>query len=385
MGADAVRTVDTSTQRNGSAMTTTTTQTDATADPAPPDRERIEAFAEQLFGFYTGGMLTYLVDIGHRTGLFEAAAQDPGTSAQLAERAGLQERYVREWLGAMVTAGVMTYDPDAASYQLPAEHALCLTGGGANDLAPFALLNTHLATHVEDVTRSFRDGGGVPYDEFRPEFTDVMDGLGRGSFDDALVDQWLDLVPGVRQRLERGARVADIGCGTGHAIVLMARAFPDSIFVGYDIAEDAIMRAREEAARAGVDNATFETRDVAELAVNEPFDLAFVFDAIHDQVDPAKVLANIHAALAPDGTFLMFEPAISSNLEDNVAHPLAPFIYSVSTLHCLTISLAHDGAGLGTAWGDQLACDMLRDAGFCDVTVAEVPNEPINALFVARK
>ena len=367
---------------------TTDTRTARTAAPdtrEKPDEERVQAFSEQLFGFYTGGMLTYLVDIGHRTGLFAAAAAGPSTSPQLAARAGVHERYVREWLGAMVTGGVMTYDPETATYRLPPEHAACLVGDGAGNLAPFALLNTHLATHVGQIAEVFQHGGGVPYEAYRPEFTDVMDGLGRGGFDEALLSQWLDLVPGLRDRLDAGAHVADVGCGTGHAIVVMAEAFPASTFVGYDIAEDAIVRARAEAAEAGLDNVRFEVRDAATLTADEPVDVAFVFDAIHDQVAPAAVLRNIHDLLADDGVFLMFEPRISSNLEENVAHPLAPFIYAISTLHCLTISLAHGGAGLGTAWGEQVARTMLRDAGFGEVTVLDVPDEPINALFVARR
>ena len=364
---------------------TTSLQTDDITTQETLDESRMEAFAEQLFGFYTGGMLTYLIDIGHRTGLFAAAAQAPATTGELAARAGLKERYVREWLGAMVTGGLLAYEPASATYTLPPEHAACLTGGGANDLAPFALLNTHLAKHLEGVTQAFREGGGVPYEEFRPEFTEVMDGLGRGGFDQSLLDEWLPLVPDVPEMLAAGLRVADIGCGTGHAVVTMAKAFPNSRFVGYDLAEDAIAQARQEAAEEGLDNASFELRDAADLTGAEPFDLAFVFDAVHDQVAPARVLKNIHDLLAPGGTFLMFEPAVSSHLEENVAHPLAPYLYSISTLHCLTISLAHDGAGLGTAWGEQLAGQMLREAGFAEVDRKDLPREPINALFVARK
>lgn len=349
------------------------------------DSSRIEEFAQQLFGLYTGGMLTYLIDVGHRTDLFAAAAQGPATSAALADRAGLHERYVREWLGAMVTGGLFTYDPESATYTLPNEHAACLTGRGADNLAPFALLNTLLAQHLEGITRAFHNGGGVPYEEFRPDFTNVMDGLGRGGFDESLLDEWLPLVPDVVDRLNAGARVADVGCGTGHALVLMAKAFPSSQFVGYDIAEDAITLGRHEAAEEGLDNLIFEVRDATSLSADEPFDIVVVFDAIHDQVAPATVLRNIHDGLAADGVFLMFEPAVSSFLEENIAHPLAPYLYAISTLHCLTISLAHDGAGLGTAWGRQVATQMLHAAGFGDVDHIGVPNEPINALFVARR
>jgi SAM-dependent methyltransferase len=179
--------------------------------------------------------------------------------------------------------------------------------------------------------------------------------------------------------------VADVGCGTGHALVLMAGAYPSSTFVGYDLAPDAIDRAGAEAAAAGLTNVWFEVRDAARLAVEEPFDVVFVFDAIHDQVAPAEVLDRIYEALAPGGLFVMVEPRASSNLEGNLANPLAPLLYSVSTLHCLTVSLADGGAGLGTVWGEQQARRMLDDAGFGDVAVHEAPGDPMNAVFVTRK
>jgi SAM-dependent methyltransferase len=349
------------------------------------DEARVEAFAGRMFELYTGGLLTFLVDIGHRTGLFAAAAAGPATSAELAGRADLQERYVREWLGAMVTGGIVEHDPAGGTYHLPAEHAACLTGPGSANLAPMSRLDTHLAKHVDAVARAFREGGGVPYAAFRPEFTDVMDGLGRGTFDELLVDAYLPLVPGLAGRLAAGARVADVGCGTGHAVVLLARAFPASAFVGYDLADDAIARARSEAAGAGLANARFEVRDAAHLAATEAFDVVFVFDAIHDQVDPAAVLERIHAGLAPGGTFVMVEPRVSSHLEGNLGNPLAPMLYAVSTLHCMTVSLAGGGAGLGAAWGEELALAMLADAGFGEVAVHEAPGDPLNGVFVASK
>jgi hypothetical protein len=145
------------------------------------DQAEVEAFAGRLMELYTGGMLTYLVDIGHRTGLFAALAEGPATSAELAARADLQERYVREWLAAMATGGIVDYEPGSGSFRLPAERAACLTGRGAANLAPLSRLDTHLAKHVDAVARAFREGGGVPYAEFRPELTDVIDALGRAS------------------------------------------------------------------------------------------------------------------------------------------------------------------------------------------------------------
>jgi SAM-dependent methyltransferase len=349
-----------------------------------PDETAIEAFAGRLLGLLTGGMLAYMIDLGHRTGLFDTLAAGPGTSEELADRASLHERYVREWLGALVTGGIVDYDPARATYHLPAAHAVCLAGTGAMNMAPYTQLNTHLAKYVGQVADAFRDGGGVPYAAYRPEFTDVMDALGRGSYDALLVDALLPLAPGLTDRLRAGARVADVACGTGHALVLLAQAFPTSTFVGYDLDDGAISRARDEAASLGLANVSFEVRDAARLRVDRPFDVVFVFDAIHDQADPAGVLARIRAALAPDGILFAKEPRVSSNLEDNVGNPFAPMLYSVSTLHCMTVSLAEGGAGLGTAYGEQRARQLLAEAGFGDIVVHDAPGDPLDAVFVAR-
>jgi SAM-dependent methyltransferase len=349
------------------------------------DETRVQEFAGRLFGIYTGAMLSAMIDIGYRTGLFEAAAQGPASSPELARRAGLHERYVREWLGSMASSNIVEYDPASETYRLPPEHAACLTGGGSGNLAPFGQLNTHLATHVREVARVFRDGGGVPYEAFRPEFTDAMDAMGRGAFDEELIDAWLPCASGLRETLTRGARVADVACGTGHAVVLLAREFPRSIFTGYDLAEDAIARARAEAAAAGLTNVHFEVRDVAGLTVDDPLDAVFVFDAIHDMVAPAAVLRCVNEALVPGGVFFMKEPRVSSDLADNIGNHFAPLLYSISTLHCLTVSLAHGGAGLGTAWGEQVARRMLADAGFRDLLVYDAPGDPTDAIFISSK
>ena len=356
-------------------MTTMETQID------PAD---VEAFMGRVMSFYAGAMLNYMIDIGHRTGLLAAAAQGPATSEELAGRAGLTERYVREWLAAMTSGGIVEYDAATRTYTLPPVHAACLTDGPMN-LAPFAAFQTHLAKHVHQVARAFREGGGVPYAEYRPEFTDVMDGAGRGFLDAFLVDYCVPLVPGLAERLAAGARVADVGCGTGHALVLLGRAFPKSTFVGYDIDDAALARGRAEASGAGVTNVRFEACDVARLVVDEPFDAVFVFDAIHDQVDPSRVLRRIHDALKPDGVFFMKEPHAADALEDNLANPMAPILYGCSTLHCLPISLAHGGAGIGTMFGEGLARQLLADAGFTGTEVHGVPGDPADAVYVSRR
>jgi SAM-dependent methyltransferase len=212
-----------------------------------------------------------------------------------------------------------------------------------------------------------------------------MDAISRVFFDGALIDGYLPMVPSLTEQLHAGARVADIACGTGHALVLLARTFPASRFTGYDIDEGAIARARAEAAGAQLPNVTFHVRDAATLTVDEPFDVVFVFDALHDQVDPVAVLDRIHAALAPGGLFFMKEPRAADKLEDNLANPMAPMLYATSTLYCMTVSLAHGGAGIGTMFGEQLARNMLNTAGFVDINVQPAPGDPAGAIYLSRK
>jgi SAM-dependent methyltransferase len=369
------RIIDGVPRTEGDLMTTAETEIDG---------EKVEQFFGHLLSIYTGSLLNYMIDIGHRTGLFVAATRGAATSEELADRAGLTERYVREWLGAMVTGGIVRYDPSDRTYFLPPEHAACLTEGATN-LAPMALLHTHLGKHVHQVARAFREGGGVPYAEYRPEFTDVMDAIGRGTYDALLLDAYLPLAPGLAELMDSGARVADVACGTGHALVLLARAFPASNFAGYDLDEGAIARARAEAGGAGLTNVTFSVCDATRLVVDHPFDAVFVFDAIHDQVDPSGVLVRIHDALTDDGFFVMKEPHAADSLEDNLGNPMAPILYSISTLHCMTVSLAHGGAGIGTMFGEQLARRMLVEAGFADIQVHPAPGDPGDAVYVSRK
>src|SRR3954452_2580028 len=333
---------------------------------------------------YAGSMLNYMIDIGHPTGLLATAAQGPGTSEGLAARAGLTERYVREWLGALVTGGIFEYDPATKTYTLPAAEGAVLTGG-LMPLSTMAALQTHLGKHVHEVARAFREGGGVPYSAYRPEFTDILDAMGRTLYDTVLVDGYLPLVDGLTEKLDAGAIVADIACGTGHALVVLARRFPASTFVGIDLDEGAIARARAEASGAGLTNVRFEVADAARLDITDEFDAFFVFAATHDQVDPTGVLRAVSAALKPGGVFLMKEPRAADNLEDNIGNPFAPIAYGCSTLHCMTVSLAHDGAGIGTMFGVQLACRLLAEAGFEDVAVHDAPGDPTDAVYVTRK
>ncbi|MEX2505229.1 MAG: class I SAM-dependent methyltransferase [Egicoccus sp.] len=361
---------------------TATLETDAILEA---DGAAVEAAAERIFGAYVDSMVVLLVDLADRTGMFDVLASRPGTSQEVADRAGLQERYVRECLGGLVTSGIVTYDPTRHLYTLPPAYASCLTGAGSGNLAPLSRIPTLLAHHVEGVVHAFHHGGGVPYERFRPAFTEVMDGLSRGVFDTQLVAAMVPKVEGLTERLEEGIRVADIGCGTGHSTVVLAQAFPASTFDGFELADDALERGRTEAHERGLGNVQFHVQDVAELPSDRPFEAVFAFDVIHDQAQPAQVLRAVHDALTPDGVFVMMDTNCATALEDNVGNPFAPLLYGVSTLHCMTVSLARDGVGLGTCWGRELATDMLHDAGFADVTTHDVPDDPLDLLYVARR
>ncbi len=348
--------------------------------------ETAEAFTERMIAAIDGASLALLVSIGHQTGLLDTmAGLPPSTSTQIAEAAGLNERYVREWLGGMTTGHVVDYDADAGTYSLPAHRAGVLTrAAGPDNLALVALFLPLLSEVEQKIIGCFREGGGLPYTEF-PRFHTLMAEMSGAVFDKALVDVVLPLVDGLPERLRSGADVADFGCGSGHAINVMARAFPAGRFTGIDFSDEAIATGIQEAARLGLSNATFESHNLPELDKVAAYDVITVFDAIHDQAQPARVLANIYRALRPGGVFLMADIKASSRLEENVEVPMSTYLYTTSLMHCMTVSLALDGAGLGAAWGRQLATKMLGDAGFDDVQVAEVESDPINNYYIARK
>ncbi|WP_109510002.1 class I SAM-dependent methyltransferase [Nocardioides speluncae] len=350
-----------------------------------PNAAAMEAFGDRMAGMLNEACAALLTSIGHQTGLFDAlAATGLVTSTELAEHAGLNERYVREWLGGMTVARMVRYDAESDRYFLPPEHAAWLTtAAGPNNLAQTLQFVPMLAEVEQDIVACFRNGGGLTYDHY-PRFHALMDADSRATVDATLLDVVLPLVDGLDAKLTAGIDVADVGCGSGHAINVLAAAYPASRFTGLDFSPVAIERARAEATSLGLDNAQFEVCDVATLDRTATYDLVTAFDAIHDQAHPGQVLAGVSRALRPDGTFLMVDIKASSNVEDNVGHPLAPALYTFSVLHCMTVSLGLDGDGLGTVWGRQLASQMLAAAGFGQVDVHEVEHDPFNYYYVCR-
>ncbi|MES9986723.1 MAG: class I SAM-dependent methyltransferase [Candidatus Thiodiazotropha endolucinida] len=350
----------------------------------PNDQAAI--FAEELLQILNHGAIALMISIGHRTGLFDTMARIPPSDSQgIAESAGLNERYVREWLGAMVTAAIVIYDADSGCYTLPPAHAGLLTRDASPDnVAVFAQYIPLLGQVEEEVIDCFYNGGGVPYERYT-RFHEVMAEDSGQTVVSALFEHILPLIDGHLSRLERGIDVLDVGCGRGQALLQLARAFPKSRFTGYDFSQEAIEWARKEADRQGLNNLLFEVKDVATLDEQGAYDWIVTFDAIHDQKSPDMVLSAIHGALRDDGIYLMQDIKGSSHLHNNLEHPIGPLLYTLSTMHCMTVSLAQDGAGLGTVWGRELALKMLNEAGFNDVVVKELDHDFQNYFYIIRK
>lgn len=364
----------------------TTEQKTGVAAGTAIDQARVEQFAGDLVQKLNGAAATLMISIGNQTGLFDTMAQTGAAGSDgIARAAGLNERYVREWLGAMVTSGIVEYNAAEATYLLPPEHAASLThAAGPGNLGVFAQFIPLMADVEQEIIHCFRNGGGVPYSAY-PRFQKLMSEQSGQIFDGTLVNVTLPLVPGLPERLRQGIDVADIACGSGHAINVMAREFPASRFVGYDISQEGIAAARDQAAAMRLANARFELKDVATLDGSAQFDLITVFDAIHDQAHPARVLKGIHDSLRPGGAFLCVDVAASSNLAENLQHPLGPACYTISTMHCMTVSLASGGDGLGNMWGEQKARQMLAEAGFPEVEVKKVEGDILNNYYICRK
>lgn len=337
------------------------------------------AFGAHVRDLLTGHALTTLIGIGHRTGLFDAAATGPATSAELAERAGLDERYVREWLGALATGGV--FELVDGRFVLPEAHALFLCGPRATNIGPSAGLLQRLDAVSPQVERCFRDGGGVPYAEYAA--LGPMGEHWRHVYDDHLVDGFLGVVPGLLDRLRAGARVLDLGCGAGHAAILVGRGFPRCEVVGLDLAPEAIAEAERERDGEGLGNVAFVVADAVDLAPEPAYDVITAFDAIHDQQRPEDVLRAVRDALAPGGVFVMVDTNFAADVAGNLDHPFAPMVAAISTLYCVPTSLAAGGPGLGAMWGRETALAMLDGAGFADVEVIAAPR-PQNVIYVGR-
>ena len=341
-------------------------------------------FDEYLMDVMNKAALALMLSVGHRTKLFDSMYESTWmTSQQLADKSKLNERYVREWLGAMVTGNIVDYDSSRKSYLLSEDKAKLLSREGSFNFASSMQWIPALAYVEDKIVKCFEKGGGVPYESYH-RFHAVMAEESGQTVLPALIDRILPLVPNLVDDLRKGIKVLDVGCGSGQALNLMAKNFPNSHFTGYDFSKEAIQIAKEESDKLGNKNTSFEVQDVEHFTQGQKFDLVTAFDAIHDQAAPAKVLDNIKGAVKDDGVFLMQDIGSSSQLENNKTHPLGPFLYTVSCLHCMTVSLALKGHGLGAMWGKEKAIQMLNEAGFSSVDVKQLPHDPINYYYIAK-
>jgi len=350
---------------------------------------KAEAFSEHLLQVLNHGALCLMISIGHRAGIFDAMrAMEPATSADIAKKAGLSERYVREWLGAMVTAGLMRVDPGSLHYTLPDEHAVSLCRAAAADnLAVFTQYIAMLGSLEDEIVECFKKGGGVPYDKFL-RFHAIMAEDSGQSVLSSLESHVLPLVPGLTARLAEGITVLDVGCGSGRIMNRLAGLYPKSRFVGIDLSGEAINTARDEAAKRSLNNIEFRISDLSdfdETADPESADLITTFDAVHDQKKPLNVLRGIFRSLKTDGIYLMQDIRGSSYVYNNIDHPIGPFLYAISTMHCLTVSLAQGGEGLGAMWGEEKAREYLKKAGFRSIETHRLDHDIQNNWYVIRK
>ena len=358
----------------------------------PFDAARSEEFGNRLDDLFNQMGLVLMLGIGQKTGLLDMlAGLPPSTSSGIAQAAGLNERYVQEWLACLTTANVLHYAAEKQTFALPPEHAVWLTrrnlgfvlGSSSVDIELLVDVFGHLLAVQPQVVDCFRQGGGVPYSAYS-RFHERMARSRSAHFDALLLSSVLPLVPGWGKAMEQGVQVADFGCGSGHALALLADAYPQSSFIGYDISPADIDRAQAEAAQIGLVNLRFHLADVAGLTVTGVYDYALAFDAIHDLAQPEQALRVIARSLKPGGRLLMQEFSASSRLEENLDHPLAPWLYAQSVMYCLTVSLSQGGAGLGCMWGKERALALLAQAGFGEVEVKRTEADPYSDYFLAR-
>ncbi len=348
------------------------------------NEQKVHEMALRAVSDMGGAFVSALGYIGDRLGLFKAlAGKAPMTSDELAKQTHLNERYVREWLRAMVAAEYVEFDPKAEKYFMTEEQTLVLA---SEDFPMFVGGGMHFTTpslwNVPRIMEAFRKGGGIPYAEIGEEIPLAIERFFGPGYRNFLAKDWLAKVPGLTGKLQQGGVIADIGCGCGQSTVAMAKAFPKSQVVGIDYHGPSIERARKLAASHSLSNVQFVQGPADQIPNHRKYDLICSFDCIHDMVNPRGTLAAIRGALAPEGVYVWSEPNASANAHEN-RNPIGRVFHAISPLHCMTVSLAHDGDGLGTVIGEQGARALAQEAGFQRFEKLPIDN-PFNQFFALR-
>jgi 2-polyprenyl-3-methyl-5-hydroxy-6-metoxy-1,4-benzoquinol methylase len=352
------------------------------------DMDKAQHFAFKMVGDIISQNMGTLTVIGDRLGLFQTLA-DTGsaTSAELASRANINERYAREWLAAMACHGYITFDNRTKRFTLPPEHAPALI----DQMSPLYFMGLIVGlpttySNVDLLTEAFKHGGGVPQERFGADWRCGLERFTRTFFHNNLVQAWIPAMPDVDAALRVGGTVADVGSGNGQALLYLAKGYPNASFVGYDIYPPSVETAREYAAAAGLsDRVRYEVCDVTK-GIPESFDLITTFDVVHDMPFPRPALKEIRQALKPGGTYFVQEINFSGDLQENIDHPLGvgAFGYSASVNYCMTQALAVGGEGTGTCMGVEKIRDMAAEAGFTHFRQIEIPNNPFGLFYEIR-
>ena len=355
-----------------------------TEQPAAIDTDKLMGFVFKAVDEVGATLNTALVVMGDRLGLYRAmAGAGPLTPAELAERTGTAERYVREWLNAQAAGGYVDYDPDSSRYSLSPEHAMALTDESSPAYLPgFFQIAFGSVVDSPRITEAARTGAGVGWHAHGQDVFDGCERFFRPGYNANLLTAWLPALDGVVAKLEQGATVADVGCGHGASTILMAEAFPNSTFTGSDYHDGSIETARQRAAEAGVgDRTRFEVAPAASYP-GTGYDLVTMFDCLHDMGDPAGAARHVRQSIAPDGTWLIVEPAAGDRVEDNL-NPVGRAYYGFSTLLCTPASLSQEvGLALGAQAGESRIRDIVTSAGFTRFRRAS--ETPFNIVYEAR-
>jgi SAM-dependent methyltransferase len=348
------------------------------------DEAKLQAFMGQAVMDMGAIISAPLMLIGEKLGLYKAMAHaGPLTSQEVAERSGAAERYVREWLGNQAAGGYVTYDPESERYTLPDEHALAL----ADEDSPFYILGIYdsiasLYADEDQIIEAFRSGEGMGWHEHDHRLFRGTERFFRPGYKASLVSEWIPALDGVQEKLERGASVADVGCGHGASTIIMSEAFPNSQFVGFDYHDASIARAREAAADAGVgERITFEVASAKDFP-GGGYDLVCVFDCLHDMGDPVGASAHVLETLDTDGTWMIVEPLANDSVEQNL-NPIGRVFYGASTVICTPASLSQEiGLALGAQAGEARLTEVLKEGGF--TRVRRATETPFNLILEAR-
>jgi len=347
------------------------------------DVRKVEELAGKVIGDVAGAMGLFMAYIGDQAGVYAAMdGAGPVTAEALAERTGMNARYLREWLSANAVAGYVDYDPTSDTFTLTPEQATVFSREGQPACMQgfFQAIMSQFETHDQAVA-TFRSGQGRAWSDQSPCCFCATDRFFRPGYAANLVDNWIPSLDGVREKLDAGGRIVDIGCGHGSSTVLMARSFPNATVVGIDFHAPSIEAARQKALDAGVANIEFEVAAAQDFSGSD-FDFACIFDALHDMGDPVGAARHIRQALKPDGTFMVVEPLAGDALAENM-NPISQIFYSFSTTICVPASLSQEGAlGLGAQAGEKKLTAVLNEGGFSHVRRAT--ETPTNMVLEAR-